>query len=158
MSVSPDEFRSALGAFASGVTVVTAKGEGGRPAGVTVSAFSSLSLEPPLVLFCLDKRTAALDAFVAGSHFVVNVLAEDQSAVANGFASPEPDRFAGVNVTLGTSGCPVLSGAAATLECRRTAVHDGGDHLIIVGEVERAAHDATKTPLLYGRGRYGRFA
>lgn len=154
MTVSADEFRRALGCFPSGVTVVTTLGDQGRPVGVTVSAFSSLSLDPPMVLFCLDKRTAALAAFSEGEYFAVNILADDQSALSQTFASPEADRFAGVNHTPGTGGCPVLAGVAASLECRRAAVHEGGDHLIIVGQVERAVSAPGKVPLVYAQGRY----
>lgn len=154
MTVSADEFRKTLSSFASGVTVVTAVGADGRPAGVTVSAFSSVSLNPPLVLFCLDRTTAALAAYTEGTHFIVNILASDQQALSNAFASPEDDRFAGVGVMQGENGCPVLVGAAAHLECRLNAVHDGGDHLILVGVVERAVSDDDKSPLIYARGRY----
>lgn len=154
VTVSADEFRRALGCFPSGVTVVTAQGGNGRPAGVTVSAFSSLSLDPPLVLFCLDKNTAALAAFVEGDGFAVNILADDQAALSRAFASPEADRFAGVRHTTGEGGCPILAGVAAWLECRRVAVHDGGDHYILVGRVERAEAAPGKSPLVYAQGRY----
>lgn len=154
MSVSTDDFRRALGSFASGVTIVTAMGSDSRPAGVTVSAFSSLSLDPPLVLVCLDKRTAALDVFQSCQHFAINILADDQTVISNTFASPEPDRFAGVATTLGVGGSPLIDGAIAQLECRQHALHDGGDHIILVGAVEQATSSETKEPLLYARGRY----
>jgi flavin reductase (DIM6/NTAB) family NADH-FMN oxidoreductase RutF len=154
LSVSPDEFRRTLGSFASGVTVMTALGDDSRPVGVTVSAFSSLSLDPPLVLFCLDKRTAALAPFTEGHHFVVNILADDQRALSDTFAAPETDRFAGVAFETWESGCPVLPGAMANLECRREAVHEGGDHLIIVGRVERVAWHEGRCPLVYAQGAY----
>ena len=154
LSIAPDEFRRTLGLFPTGVTVMTAIGDEGRPVGVTISAFSSLSLSPPLVLFCLDKQTAALSAFTEGSHFVANILANTQENESAIFASPEADRFKGIDYETGASGCPVLTGAAASLECRRTALHDGGDHVIIVGAVETVACDDGATPLVYVQGRY----
>lgn len=154
MTVSTDDFRRALGCFASGVTVVTAVDGEGRPAGVTVSAFSSVSLDPPLVLFCLDRKTAALTSYTDSGRFAVNVLAEGQQAVSNAFASTREDRFAGIDVVEGAGGCPLIAGAMAHLECALEAVHDGGDHLILVGRVETAQADPDKAPLVYACGAY----
>jgi flavin reductase (DIM6/NTAB) family NADH-FMN oxidoreductase RutF len=155
MSVDPRSFRKAAACFASGVTVVTARHPATKaPAGVTVSAFSSLSLDPPLVLFCLAKRTVCLETFGACGHFGVNILSECQRDLAIRFANRSEEKWTGVTVESGVSGVPLLPGCLATLECVRLAVHDGGDHHIFVGEVERLAVSEGGAPLLYFRGSY----
>lgn len=157
MPINPDDFRRALGHFATGVTVVTACAENGSPAGITVSAFSSLSLEPPLVLICIDKK-AYLHKFLSdGTPFVVNLLAADQEALSRRFASRDPDRFAGVGYSVSSLGAPLLNDVLATIECRSVAQHDGGDHTIFVGEVQSASV-REGTPLLYFRGGYRELA
>lgn len=157
MAVSKAEFRSALGHFSSGVTVVTTKCEGGELAGITVTAFSSLSLEPPLVLICIDKRARLHDPLALGRHFAVNLLAENQELISRRFASSGPDQFAGVGYVEGASGSPLLSDTIAAIECRIVERCPGGDHTIIVGEVE-ATTIAEGKPLLYFRGGYNRLA
>jgi flavin reductase (DIM6/NTAB) family NADH-FMN oxidoreductase RutF len=157
MPVSKDEFRAALSRFASGVTVLTTLGTDSRPAGLTVSAFSSVSLEPPLVLACIDKRASLHDHLTEGRYFAVNILAEDQEGISRLFASKDEDRFAGVRCRPGISGAPLLEGALAYVECRVVHAYPGGDHTIIVGEVESASV-ADHTPLAYFRGCYTRLA
>lgn len=152
--VSPDAFRSALGSFATGVTVVTAKAPDGSPLGVTVSALSSLSLEPPLVLYCLGRRTANADSYLAAGRFAINVLAEGQRALSETFAGQGDDKFAGVEHSTGDNGCPILSACAATLECTITDTFDGGDHIIVVGHVDKVSVDGSQAPLLHFRGAY----
>lgn len=154
MGVDSLNFRQALAQFATGVTVVTGVRPTGKPTGVTVSAFSSLSLHPPLVLVCLNRATGTFDAYAEGRYFAVNVLADDQEPVSVGFAGPWQSRFDGVAFETWAEGCPVLKGCLANILCRRHAVHDGGDHFILVGEVERVAVDTTRQPLLYFRGGY----
>jgi len=156
MTVDQRSFRAALGAFATGVAVAAAPGRGGPAAGVTVNSFTSVSLDPPLVLFCLDRSAQSLEAFEGADHFAVSVLAEDQRELSVRFASQAPDRFDGVRTTPGLGGAPVLEGCLAAVECRRHALHDGGDHVILVGLVERVRHAAGGRPLLYFRGRYAR--
>ncbi|MGF1639343.1 MAG: flavin reductase family protein [Rhodospirillales bacterium] len=157
MTVEPSEFRSALGLFASGVCVVTAVADAGAPVGVTISAFSSLSLEPPLILFCLGNKTRNIDAFVNGSgRFAVNILAEDQVALSERFASQAEDKFAGIACRRSEAGPPLLPGSLAQLECTRVATHVGGDHLIVVGRVERVHGTGEARPLLRFRGHYRR--
>jgi len=156
LSIDRAIFRSVLGQFATGVTVVTAKSDQGIPLGVTVNAFTSLSLDPPLVLFCLDKRTASLDAFAEGPGFALNMLNEDQQDMSERFASSSADKFAGIAYEQWETGSPILGDCLANLDCRRQAVHEGGDHLIIVGRVERLMHVEGGKPLLYFRGRYRR--
>lgn len=157
MTVDPQAFREALGRFASGVCVVTTLTQDGNPAGITISAFASLSLEPPLVLFCIGKRSANLGAWLNSSHFSVNVLGEHQAGLSEIFATQNEEKFIGVSGDLGENGCFRLDGCLVTIECRRTRIHDEGDHYIIIGLVERAAFgDITAKPLLRFRAGYGR--
>ncbi|HLF83604.1 MAG TPA: flavin reductase family protein [Blastocatellia bacterium] len=153
MPVSKDEFRAALSRFISGVTVVTTLGKDNRPAGITVSAFSSVSLEPPLVLACIDRHASLHDHLTEGSYFAVNILAEDQQGVSRLFASRDEDRFDGARYGWGVSGVPLLDGALACIECRVVYAYPGGDHTIIVGEVE-STRIAEHKPLAYYRGGY----
>ena len=153
MTVTPDEFRSVLGRFPSGVTVVTTKGPDGSDAGMTVSAFSSVSLEPPLVLICIEKSASAYTALTSSTGFVVNILSADQEQIARRFAIIDIDRFEGVGYGRSQNGIAVLDDVLGVIECNTFAQHEAGDHTIIVGEVE-AAHAETGTPLLYYRGGY----
>ena len=154
MPVEKAEFRQALGHFAAGVTVVTAKFEDGEIAGITVTAFTSVSLEPPLVLVCIDRRARIHDRLVLGGNFAVNMLAEDQEVVSRRFASRDPEAFRETGYTEGVTGAPVFHDALAVVECRITELLPGGDHTIIVGEVE-ATRVREGKPLLYFRGGYG---
>lgn len=149
-------FRNSLGSFATGVTVVTALGPDGRPAGLTVSSFNSVSLEPPLVLWSLSANSPSLSLFEGASHFTVNVLAADQEEVSNRFASRLEDKFDGVAWQPGLGGAPVLAGLCASFECANTIRHAGGDHVIFIGRVERFAQDAGRAPLVFQGGRYRR--
>jgi flavin reductase (DIM6/NTAB) family NADH-FMN oxidoreductase RutF len=153
MPVSKDEFRNALSRFISGVTVVTTIAEDNRPAGITVSAFSSVSLDPPLVLVCIDKRASVHACLTEGKRFAVNILAETQQNVSRLFASKDEDRFDGTPFAWGMSGAPLLDGALACIECRVVHAYAGGDHTIIVGEVE-STRTAEHKPLAYYRGGY----
>ena len=154
MTVSAADFRSVLGRWTTGVTVITTLRDG-RPEGLTASSFSSLSLDPPLVLFCLDRAASTFDALTGTDCFAVNILAEDQSALSNRFASPEADRFAGLAWTQWETGAPILPGCVASLDCRREALHDGGDHVILTGRVLKlAVRSETASPLVYFRGSY----
>lgn len=153
MHVTEVEFRNALSRFASGVSVVTTRDNDGRSYGITVSAFCSVSLFPPLVLICIEKSTASHFAFIQSEAFVVNVLKESQVGLSERFAAPAPDKFEHIDHRPGIEGIAVLSDALANIECRLTAHHDAGDHSIFVGEVERTTVDAGE-PLLYFRGTY----
>lgn len=153
MAVTSEEFRAALSRFPSGVTVVTTHDTEGRFYGITVSAFSSLSLEPPRVLICVEKTTGSHAALETSRAFVVNILSDSQRELSERFASQMEDKFEMVDFSEGIDGIPVLSGCIANLECRLTDSHDGGDHSIFVGEVEKAAvHDGD--PILYFRSDY----
>ena len=153
MGVGKEEFRTALSRFASGVTVVTTIDASGIPWGMTVSAFSSVSLEPPLVLICIDKHASGHDHLVEDSAFAVNILGEGQEEVSRRFASRDVDRFEGVGYRHGTTGTPLLEGAMAHIECIVVSTHPGGDHTIVVGEVVATGISEGK-PLLYYRGGY----
>jgi flavin reductase (DIM6/NTAB) family NADH-FMN oxidoreductase RutF len=153
MAISKDEFRAALARFPSGVTVVTTRDASGHRHGITVSAFCSVSLEPPLILVCIEKLTGSHHAFLEAGAFVVNFLHEDQQNISNHFASHLDDKFSGVAHRAGINDLPVLSDALATLECRLKHAYDGGDHTIFVGEVERANVNGGN-PLVYFHGNY----
>lgn len=158
MAVSKHDFKLALAQFAASVTVVTTRTKEGAPAGITVTAFSSLSLDPPLVLVCIDKRARLHDHLEVGRHFIVNILAADQEAVSNRFASRSEDPFAGIAHSLGPDDVPAIDGAVAGIECRVVERLPGGDHTIIVGEVDNTRVDESRQPLLYARGGYRRLA
>lgn len=150
-------FRAALARFASGVTVVTARGVDGTDHGMTVSAFTSLSLDPPLVLACLDLTATLLPHLRSATAFGVSILAAGQGALSVRFADQDVVRFDGVAVTHAPEGPALIDGAAAHLVCRRIAEHPGGDHVIIVGEVQRAEVHGD-APLVYALRQYGSFA
>jgi flavin reductase (DIM6/NTAB) family NADH-FMN oxidoreductase RutF len=154
MTIDKDSFRSVLGRFASGITVVTARDAKERDVGMTVSAFCSVSLHPPLVQACIDRQASALHALEVTERFGVSILASDQEALSRRFAEVDSShRFDGIGYVRGESGVVLLLDALAHLECRVVAQHEAGDHTIFIGEVERAtARDAR--PLLYYRGGY----
>jgi flavin reductase (DIM6/NTAB) family NADH-FMN oxidoreductase RutF/DNA-binding GntR family transcriptional regulator len=154
--LTPEEFRDVIGHFASGVTVITAMHDGERR-GTTASAVSSLSLEPPMVLICLNKASATARAVAAARRFAVNILGEDQAEEAMRFAkrADAGDKFAGIAVTAGDRGEPLLTNALATLECHVAEEVTGGTHLVFLAEVERASA-RTGSPLAYFRGQFGR--
>jgi 3-hydroxy-9,10-secoandrosta-1,3,5(10)-triene-9,17-dione monooxygenase reductase component len=152
MPIDKNEFRRVLGHFAAGVTVVTTRGADGKPYGLTATAFTSVSLVPPLVLVCVDKKSDSYPHFSSGI-FGVNFLAVDQEAISGRFAKSGGDKFGDVSFRWGNVGVPVLAGTVGSLECRTVHVYDGGDHTIYVGEVE-AAEATEGNPLLYFRGAY----
>jgi flavin reductase (DIM6/NTAB) family NADH-FMN oxidoreductase RutF len=153
LTVSPDEFRSVLGRFPSGVTVVTTKAADGSNHGMTVSAFCSVSLEPPLVLICIEKTASVHEALVKAPRFVINILSAKQEQIARRFSIVDIDRFEGVGFSKSGNGIAVLDDVLGVIECERVALQDSGDHTIIVGEVE-ASRAENGTPLLYYRGGY----
>lgn len=156
-ALDAEAFRDALGRFASGITIVTTRDADGRDRGMTVSAFSSLSLDPPLVLACIGHDATIAGSVSAAEFFGVSVLAEDQEPLSRRFADPDADRFEGVPFSRGRSGVALLDGALAHLECRVVARHEAGDHTIVVGEVS-ATSGREGRPLVHHRGQYGRFA
>jgi len=153
-ALDPRALRTAFGAFATGVTVVTTRTPAGVDAGLTANSFSSVSIDPPMVLWSLGKASSNIGAFRATPHFAVHVLSAAQEALSVRFASKGTDRFAGLPRSRGTGGVPLLDGCAARFVCRTAHQYEGGDHVIFVGEVLDLEHAATP-PLVFHGGRYG---
>jgi flavin reductase (DIM6/NTAB) family NADH-FMN oxidoreductase RutF len=154
--IDPRDFRSALGTYATGVTIITAAGPDGKPYGLTCNSFASVSLNPPLVLWSLVVYSSSLTVFQNASHFTVNVLGASQQALANKFAKSSDDKFTGVDWTPGLGNAPVLAKSVANFQCRSVNRYYGGDHVIFLGAVEAYTYNA-KEPLLFARGAFGRF-
>jgi flavin reductase (DIM6/NTAB) family NADH-FMN oxidoreductase RutF len=154
MSFDARTFRTALGSFATGVTVVTSIGPEGEPLGFTANSFNSVSLDPPLVLFSLDRGAYSLKAFEAAGVFAINVLSETQQPLSVAFARPRGDKWQGVPFESWQTGSPILLDALASFDCETTSTHDGGDHVIFVGRVLRLRIADHGRPLLYFRGAY----
>jgi 3-hydroxy-9,10-secoandrosta-1,3,5(10)-triene-9,17-dione monooxygenase reductase component len=147
-------FRKTVGQFASGVAVVTTEDSGGERSGMTVSSFTSLSLDPPLVLFCAKDGSHTLDEVKESGHFAVNVLSRDQKDVCYGFAGQDGNKFDNVTAQPGAAhGDPLLQGSLATLECRLESLTDGGDHTIVIGRVDRFEQNSDDQPLLFWDGQ-----
>jgi len=146
-------FRNALGNFATGVTVVTAKTPTGELAGVTANSFNSVSLDPPLILWSIAKSSSSVNTFENSSHFAVNILAADQIDLSNNFARPSDDKFASIPHTFGQGEAPLLENCCAQFECERYQMLDGGDHWIMLGKVV-AFNTSNRAPLLYSQGSY----
>ena len=155
---SSRQFRDTLGLFASGVAVVTSLTQSGERLGLTVSSFSSLSLEPPLILFSINRHAKSFSAWEDAKHFAVNVLAEHQSALSTRFARALSDKWANLDVTSDRYGSPTLPGALAVLSCSTFDRFDGGDHMILVGHVDALATSALPDPrpLVFFAGAYRR--
>lgn len=148
------EFRDALGCFATGVTIITARGPRNELIGITANSFNAVSLDPPLVLFSLDRSAYSLKAFLCSHNFAVNILSADQQELANRFSKSLVDKWNGCDYVLTDTGCPFLGGALARFECRIHHTYGGGDHVIFVGEVLRFEHRPEKRPLIFYRGDY----
>lgn len=148
------EFRRALGQFPTGITIITTLDEQGTPVGMTVSSFNSVSQDPPLILWSIDKSALSLGIFLQTKHFTVNVLGKNQSDMANHFARRGADKFAGIVYSKGANGCPVLEDVAACLECKTWSVYEGGDHLIVVGEVLHYSYRSQAVPLVFSQSSY----
>jgi flavin reductase (DIM6/NTAB) family NADH-FMN oxidoreductase RutF len=153
MTIDPHAFRSVLGRFASGVTVVTTVDANGDDRGMTVSSFCSVSLEPPLVLICVEHTGSIYDSMAKADAITVNILSEGQEALARRFAGPDPDRFEGLGFTRGGNGNAIFTEVLGYLQCNVIARHPSGDHDVIVAEVEEAMAEEGR-PLLYYRGGY----
>ena len=149
--------RSALGHYTTGVTIVTTRTPEGAHTGVTVNSFTSVSLDPPLVLFCLASRSSLLAVFEQARYFAINVLAKGQQALSNRFAKPSSNTWEGVKYQIGAHECALLTGALGTFECARRAAYPGGDHLILLAEVLRFEAAAAREPLAFYQGSYGTF-
>ena len=158
VSFEPDpanqrSFRTALGRFATGVTVITTRTPGGKLEGLTANSFSAVSLDPPLVPWSLKQHAPSLKSFVEAGYFAVNVLEAGQVALARHFATPRRDKFDTLPYVAGLGGCPLLPGTLAAFECSTQATLDGGDHVIFLGRVHRASHRDGE-PLIFSAGRY----
>ena len=156
--LEPDSatYRTVLGHFATGVTIVTAL-DGDTPVGMACNSFTSVSLDPPLVLFCAAKNSSTWPQMQNAQHFAVNVLDEDAEALCRVFATKGVDRFAGVSHRRAVTGAPVLDDALAYIDCETEVEHDAGDHVIVVGRVVEMGYATEGKPLLFYRGGYGHF-
>ena len=156
-AVDRRSLRGALGTFATGVTVITTKTVDGDYAGFTANSFSSVSLDPPLILWSLGLHSPSLPAFRNCTHYAINILAADQEEISQRFATSGIDKFAGLDLQEGFGGAPLIPGCCAWFECANEAQHPGGDHLIFVGRVQRFARQ-NHSPLLFHSGRYRKLA
>jgi flavin reductase (DIM6/NTAB) family NADH-FMN oxidoreductase RutF len=145
-----------MGCFATGITIVTSRAPDGAPIGLTANSFTSVSLDPPLLLVSIANSAGSAAALKEADHFVVNVLQTGQQLASNRFAGKGEDRFAATAWQAGETGMPLLDGSLGSFECKRHAIHDGGDHFLLVGEVVRAQFEPRRDPLLYFRGKYRR--
>jgi len=154
-SHDPRDFRSALGCFPTGVCLVTTLGPDDRAEGLTINSFSSVSLDPPMVLWSLARAAASAPVFRDAEYFAVNVLASGDAELSSHFAKPNPDKFAAFSKRFlkGIQGIPLLQGAAAIFECHSRHRYYGGDHIILIGNVERYTH-SDLPPLVFARGKY----
>jgi flavin reductase (DIM6/NTAB) family NADH-FMN oxidoreductase RutF len=143
-----------LGCFPTGIAVMTAVAEEASHIGITVNSFTSVSLDPPLILWCLRKQSRAAASFLSAERFAIQVLSRQQLSLSRLFASPDLDERKRAQFTLQRHGAPLIGGAAAWLACRRKGQHEEGDHLIFIGEVLEAHHDPERQPLVYWRGNY----
>jgi flavin reductase (DIM6/NTAB) family NADH-FMN oxidoreductase RutF len=154
--IDPRDFRNALGTYATGVTVITAAAADGKPYGITCNSFTSVSLNPPLVLWSLVIYSQSLNVFQNASHFAVNVLGVSQHTLSKKFSKSSDDKFIGVDWTPGLGNAPILTGVVANFQCRTADRYYGGDHVIFLGAVEAYNYNHNE-PLLFARGGYGRF-
>lgn len=148
--------RDAMGCFATGVTIITAHAADGRPIGLTANSFTSVSLDPPLLLVCIANNAGSAETLRSIDAFAVNVLQIGQQPVSNLFAGKSEDRFAGTRWEIGEYGAPILPSSLGIFECKRDSLHEAGDHFILVGRVEKASFEPRRDPLLYFRGKYRR--
>jgi flavin reductase (DIM6/NTAB) family NADH-FMN oxidoreductase RutF len=155
--IDPQELRRLMGQFASGVTIITTRDDAGRPYGLTANAFTSLSLDPPLVLICVDRKAETFSHFYASRSFVVNVLTEEQTDLSTRFAKSGGNKFDGLAYETNAAGVPILDGTIAHIECALIDTHEAGDHVIHVGQVENFAVRGGR-PLLFFQGRYRQLA
>ena len=151
--MQPDQFRQIAGQWLTGVAVVTSMESTGEPCGMTMSSVTSLSLDPPMFLICMDQRARSLAAIQHSGSVCINYLGESQRDIAVSFSRPGEDRFGAVTFSLGETGAPIIDGVIAYVECRLRAVHPGGDHCIVIGDAVGGAFQGGR-PLAYFSGRY----
>ncbi len=153
MAIEKNELRRVMGHFATGVTIITTFNRAGQMHGLTANAFTSVSLVPPLLLICVDKKAESYPSFEESKVFTVNILKDDQEALSRRFAVSGGEKFQGVAYRMGANGAPILEGVLAWLECKVAASYEGGDHTIYLGEIQEAETREGK-PLLFFRGGY----
>jgi flavin reductase (DIM6/NTAB) family NADH-FMN oxidoreductase RutF len=158
MSFDTRAFRQALGSFPTGVAVVTAQPPGDHPMGITVNSFTSVSLDPPLVLWCLDRKSDRFSTFTRAPHYTISLLGTAHEDVSSRLAKQGAHSLEGIELLNTEIGPPALADALAFFECAGHAVHEGGDHVILVGEVVRFARREAGSPLVFFRGKYGALA
>lgn len=154
VAIPERDFRFAMGSFATGVCVLSATREDGAAIGMTVNSFSSVSLDPPLILVCLGAEAPRSQAIIAAGRFAISVLGDDQAALSNHFARPGEGLAADGDWTAGANGAPLINNASATIECELDTTHLSGDHQIVIGRVTKVFSDPERQPLLYYRGGY----
>jgi flavin reductase (DIM6/NTAB) family NADH-FMN oxidoreductase RutF len=154
MTFDAIDFRNALGCFATGITVVTAQTADQQPLGVTINSFSSVSLDPPLVLFSLARVGGHCQEFISAGKFAVNVLAQHQRSLSDRFSMARDNRFEGIDYELGANGCPVFPGSLVVFECETFEVHDGGDHAVFICKVTHVMAGEEEPALIFHRGQY----
>jgi flavin reductase (DIM6/NTAB) family NADH-FMN oxidoreductase RutF len=157
MPFDPAQLRKVMGFFATGVTVITTRDQSGKPYGLTANAVTSVSLQPPLLLICVDRKAETFPHFFDSKIFVLNILAENQEELSRRFATTGGEKFAGLPHRLGRLGTPILADTLGHIECRIIETLEGGDHVIHIGEVEEAESREGR-PLIFFRGRYGQLA
>ena len=158
MSFDTRAFRQALGCYPTGVAVVTASIPGGEHTGITVNSFTSVSLDPPLVLWCIDRKSNRFDAFIHAKHYTISLLGTAHETVSARLAKQGAHSLDGIDLLDTELGPPALADALALFECEAEAVHQGGDHAILVGRVLRFARREAGEPLVYYKGKYGALA
>ena len=151
--IDPRELRNALGRFATGVTVITTKTPGGKLEGLTANSFSALSLDPPLVIWSIRNQAPSLPSFLEAERFAINVLSCDQTEVSRHFATPQAEKFDGLEYEIGEGGCPIFKESLAIFECETEQTIEGGDHLLFIGRVVHVAY-RDGDPLLFSAGKY----
>lgn len=151
--IDPRALRNALGRFATGVTVITTRTDSGKMEGMTANSFSALSLDPPLVLWSIRNQAPSLPSFLESGRFAVNILSCEQREVSSHFATPQAEKFEGLDYVIGEGGCPIFEDSLAIFECETEKTVEGGDHLIMIGRVVHVAHRDGE-PLLFNAGKY----
>ncbi|AZL15369.1 flavin reductase family protein [Rickettsiales endosymbiont of Stachyamoeba lipophora] len=158
MQFSDDEFKECLGHFSTGIAVATTKIAGDEYVGITINSFTSVSLNPRLVLFCVDKKSTTLEGFIKQDSFAVSILDSSQYLIAKHFASPKANKFENIRYILGVTGAPIIVPHLTFMECQKYATYEAGDHFIIVGEVInlKTAKNESSDPLIYFKGQFFR--
>lgn len=154
MTITSEDFRKTLGQFVTGVSVITTLDASNQPAGITINSLSSVSLDPPLILFCLNKESHLLTTFQKTKHFAANILTLDQTELSNNFARNVPKKWELADIETHHTGIPIFKDTQATIICENYQHYDGGDHMIFLGKVIELSHDANKSPLVYFQGQY----